>query len=72
MARVSLKIMVDQHCEHDLIGDTYCDGNNNNEECGFDGGDCCDGEDHYCQNCFENTCLCLETMVAFCSSTTFI
>ena len=26
------------------FNDTYCDDDNNNEECGWDGGDCC-GDD---------------------------
>jgi len=26
------------------IGDGYCDGSNNNADCGFDGGDCCPGD----------------------------
>merc|ERR1711981_266560 len=38
------------------FGDTYCDDENNNPECGFDGGDCCqedpnDGWDNYCEFC---------------------
>jgi len=42
------------------VGDNYCDDENNNEACGFDGGDCCDNEmdgwDNYCQDC-----ACLES-----------
>ena len=42
-----------------FIGDGYCDDQTNNEECGYDGGDCCmaDGAINleYC-----NDCLCLE------------
>jgi len=26
------------------LGDGYCDGSNNNDACGFDGGDCCPGD----------------------------
>merc|ERR1712111_17429 len=37
------------------IGDGYCDDDNNNADCGFDGGDCCDNEmsgwDNYCSDC---------------------
>ena len=40
-------------------GDNFCDDENNNPECGFDGGDCCDntgeGWDNYC-----SLCECLE------------
>ncbi|XP_064470834.1 pappalysin-1-like isoform X2 [Ornithodoros turicata] len=28
-------------CTTDFIGDTWCDANNNQEHCGWDGGDCC-------------------------------
>jgi len=41
------------------VGDGYCDDENNNAICGFDGGDCCpgtahaefDGWDNYCNEC---------------------
>ena len=34
-------------------GDNYCDDGNNNEGCGYDGGDCCGSNVNktYCQNC---------------------
>merc|ERR1712113_218903 len=36
-------------------GDGYCDDDNNNEECNYDGGDCCnndnDGWDTFCNDC---------------------
>ena len=39
----------------DWRGDGYCDDENNTEECGFDGGDCCDNDrpnwNHFCQEC---------------------
>jgi len=43
-------------CIEEWIGDSLCDDENNNSECGFDGGDCCqeepgDGWDNYCQIC---------------------
>ena len=50
-------------CNEGYSGDGYCDGVNNNEECGFDGGDCCQESPHeywddYCDgdecNCLEN------------------
>merc|ERR1712200_259966 len=47
-------------CVDNWIGDNYCDDQNNNSECGFDGGDCCqeeaaEGWDEYCDDC-----LCIE------------
>ena len=38
------------------IGDSFCDDNNNNENCNFDGGDCCDESKNldFCSAC---TCL---------------
>jgi len=44
-------------CVTEWIGDDYCDDGNNNEECQWDGGDCCQGEDApdgwdiYCSEC---------------------
>ena len=37
----------------DLIGDDYCDDNNNNPGCNYDGGDCCGPNVNtlYCQEC---------------------
>ena len=37
----------------DLIGDDYCDDNNNNIQCNYDGGDCCGVcvNDEYCSIC---------------------
>ena len=39
------------------VGDVYCDDNNNNEECQWDGGDCCDpmANMEYC-----TVCACLD------------
>ena len=38
------------------VGDGYCDDEDNNEECKYDGGDCCDNRtpdwDNYCDDCF--------------------
>merc|ERR1712223_1070818 len=47
-------------CVDSWIGDNYCDDQNNNAACEFDGGDCCQdnpsqGWDNYCSDC-----LCLE------------
>ena len=38
------------------IGDGFCDDINNNEQCHFDGGDCCGSnvKRHFCMNC---TCI---------------
>ena len=35
------------------FGDNYCDDENNNSECGFDGGDCCgyNVNTEYCSEC---------------------
>ena len=37
----------------DRIGDDYCDDDNNNEGCEWDGGDCCGSNvnTHYCYDC---------------------
>ena len=39
------------------IGDGFCDDINNNEECHFDGGDCCgkNTKKHFCVECY---CIC--------------
>ena len=40
-------------CSQATFNDGVCDEQNNNEECGFDGGDCCDhkpGWDYRCKN----------------------
>ena len=39
------------------FGDNYCDDDNNNEECGWDGGDCC-GDNVNTQYC--SACECLD------------
>ena len=51
---------VPSECADSWIGDNYCDDENNNAACQFDGGDCCQespaaGWDNYC-----NACECLE------------
>ena len=33
------------------IGDNFCDDDNNNAGCGWDGGDCCGGNTDYCYKC---------------------
>merc|ERR1711935_359257 len=43
-------------CVDQWIGDSFCDDQNNNPECDFDGGDCCpeepaNGWDQYCSDC---------------------
>jgi len=47
-------------CMVEWIGDSFCDDVNNNPECEFDGGDCCqeDAEEGWDQYC--NDCLCIE------------
>merc|ERR1712168_301847 len=44
-------------CIDHWIGDDYCDDENNNNECGYDGGDCC-GDNVNTMYCSE--CACLE------------
>merc|ERR1712051_248513 len=39
------------------FGDNYCDDDNNNEDCGWDGGDCC-GDNVNTQYC--SACECLD------------
>ena len=34
------------------VGDTFCDDENNNPECDYDGGDCCGGQLTYCSVCW--------------------
>merc|ERR1711881_483299 len=36
----------------DFVGDKYCDDNNNNAGCNWDGGDCCGAKNYkYCKQC---------------------
>ncbi|CAB4054923.1 unnamed protein product [Lepeophtheirus salmonis] len=47
---------VSSHCDiPSFNGDGYCDDENNNEACGFDGGDCCNNDrgdwDTFCHTC---------------------
>merc|ERR550539_1564456 len=48
-------------CVDSWIGDNYCDDQNNNEECQFDGGDCCQEEPAEGWNQYCEACECLET-----------
>ena len=50
-----------QDCENEWIGDGNCDDGNNNQQCNFDGGDCC-GPDVKTDYCTE--CICREEEVA--------
>ena len=47
-------------CIDHFIGDGYCDGPNNNADCGFDEGDCCIGTGDYMAFCEPSTedCAC--------------
>ena len=52
----SYTIIVNIGCESDIpndVGDWYCDDQNNNEGCLFDGGDCCGPsvDTTYCSQC---------------------
>ena len=43
-----------EHCANpDWVGDNICDDGTNNQECNFDGGDCCgpDVNKNYCIGC---------------------
>ncbi len=46
-------------------GDGHCDGENNNQACNYDDGDCC-LEWTNCDYCEENSCFCHETNLANC------
>ena len=51
-------------CQHsDWVNDGYCDDGNNNVDCNFDGGDCCNNNapnwDHFC-----TICECLESQTS--------
>ena len=35
-----------------FVGDTFCDDENNNSECDYDGGDCCGGQLTFCSVCW--------------------
>ena len=50
----------------DWIGDTFCDDDNNNLECNYDGGDCC-GPNVLTNFCTE--CLCLNNVTTQTSTT---
>ena len=50
------------------MGDNYCDDQNNNAECNFDDGDCCDNDfNGWVQFC--SVCACLETSTTTTSTT---
>ncbi len=45
-------------CISSLIGNGECNGKNNIEECNYDGGDCCTGQDEACDTCSGQWCSC--------------
>merc|ERR1719273_2356520 len=46
------------HCIESYIGDGYCDDDNNNDACQFDGGDCCNQSSiKWNMYCYECECL---------------
>ena len=57
----------DKGCEYELIGDSYCDDENNKEECFYDGGDCCGTHVH---QDFCTECQCLEEVESSTEETT--
>ncbi len=54
---------------HINIGNGACNGNNNNEACHFDGGDCCSGADPLCWFCNATTCICHDLGEFLCAGT---
>ena len=55
----------DDFCNHVFIGDSLCDGINNNKKCQYDGGDCClpfGG----CEFCFQAECICHLDQIKHC------
>ena len=49
-------------CQRDFFRDGYCNGINNNEECEFDGGDCCDPDALKTESfCSGDDCECRDT-----------
>ena len=64
--------IADKHslCLDFTIGDHICDGQNNFEQCAYDGGDCCSGLDSECQWCNFgdlDLCTCHKTGSSMCS-----
>ncbi|CAM9233132.1 unnamed protein product [Scytosiphon promiscuus] len=62
----SLTTSGEAHCIEDFHGDGFCDPDDNNPSCGFDGGDCCecscvDGPNYSCgfngYSCLDPACL---------------
>ena len=53
---INFEIFLAPNCAYpNYFADTYCDDYNNNAECNYDGGDCCnngrDGWNKYCSAC---------------------
>ncbi len=48
-------------CDFAELGDNICHGLNNYEQCNYDGGDCCSGEDATCNFCSGPWCNCYKT-----------
>jgi len=59
----------DAPCVTSYIGDGYCDDDNNNDACQFDGGDCCD-QTTIMWNSYCYECECLTTPAPTTTSTT--
>ncbi len=55
-------------CNPEEIGDDICHGSYNNQECAYDGGDCCSGTDEKCEHCVDYACICHETETIPCNS----
>ncbi len=59
-------------CKESHVGDGVCDAFNNNARCGFDGGDCCLGEETKCSECQGIWCKCHTTGEQSCDGLFFV
>ncbi len=53
-------------CRPLSLGNGQCDAINNNNECEFDGGDCCTFDDEDCLKCYGDYCTCHATGKRMC------
>ena len=55
---------ISEQCNHQWIGNGYCNDNNNNLHCNYDGGDCCgpNVNTQYCTECQCRTTACYESI----------
>ncbi len=63
----SLFAVSEQQCNMSQSYDGYCNTVNNNEDCGYDGGDCCLTEFYSdCLDACDSTCTCHKTIYSPC------